>query len=246
MDISVILPTHNEKENVSVLLWALDKVLKGKSAEVIVVDDGSTDGTEKICKQIAPHLKIPIGVFARKEKHGLGNAYKKGVSHATGKYILIMDADLSHDPREIPSMVEKMQETDAGVVVGSRYIKDGGVCNWPLFRRLTSRGANILAQAFTGKTVSDMTNSYRLYKSNVLRSALNDVESEGFSFQMEVLFRCQSPVSEVPAKFYERNYGTSKLSPKEYLNFLETGARILLTRAARAARSAIYAEDEIF
>ncbi|KAI5189812.1 dolichol-phosphate mannosyltransferase [Nematocida sp. AWRm77] len=248
MEISIVLPTHNEKSNALLLVHCIDKVMKDTACEIIIVDDGSTDGTSEACSALQPRIKCPLKVLTRPTKLGLGSAYKRGVEHTSGKYVVFMDADLSHDPRDIPRLLQKIssRNTCAGVVLGSRYRAHGGVSAWPLFRRVTSRGANMLARLFTGKQNTDMTNSFRIYKTDVLKSGIKSVRSTGFSYQMEILYRCNAPVEEIPVKFHERVHGHSKLGPLEYVQFLKWGVLMLLERAAASLSTSIYEKEEIF
>ncbi|KAI5180997.1 dolichol-phosphate mannosyltransferase [Nematocida sp. AWRm80] len=234
MEVSILVPTHNERENAKVLIYSVHMLLKDTKYEIIIIDDGSTDNTAAECNRLATRLNASVQVLERKEKLGLGNAYKRGIEYASGKYIVIMDADLSHDPREIPKLLQKIKETNTEIIIGSRYTKGGAVSNWPLFRRLTSQGANILAQIFTGIQTSDLTNSYRIYKRDILVSSIKMVLSSGFAYQMEVLYRCNTTIKEHPVHFHEREYGVSKLSLKEYTHFLYWGSFILLTRMTKA------------
>ncbi|KAI5171760.1 dolichol-phosphate mannosyltransferase [Nematocida sp. LUAm3] len=240
MELSIILPTHNERENASLLIYALSKILEQVEHEVILVDDGSTDGTAKACRDISKICGSSLTVVERPEKLGLGNAYKRGLEEASGKYILLMDADLSHDPRDIPRLLKKLKETHASICIGSRYLKEGGVCNWSIFRRLTSRGANLLARIFTGLPCADMTNSYRIYKKDVLKCGIRSVGASGFAYQMEILYRCNATIAEIPVVFYERLSGVSKLSYKEYLHFLIRGTVILLDRFDLFIKKVLY------
>ncbi|KAH9386355.1 dolichol-phosphate mannosyltransferase [Nematocida major] len=235
MELSIIIPTHNERGSAPLLVYLISEVLLGTEYEIIVVDDGSTDGTADACREIVRARGVQAQILVRAEKHGLGNAYKRGAEHAQGKYVLILDADLSHDPREIPRFMQKAKETGADVVIGSRYTGEGGTCNWPFFRKLTSQGANILAHIFTGKASTDMTNSYRLYKRDVLACAINSVKAQGFAYQMEVLHHCGKRVQEIPIKFYERQAGCSKLSAREYAQFLVWGSALMASRCIKQA-----------
>lgn len=244
MELSIVLPTHNEKGNAPLLIYLIEKILKGVKYEIVVVDDGSTDGTADACKAVMSRLNITGSVLIRKEKMGLGNAYKRGVEHAMGDYVVILDADLSHDPREIPNLLKKIKETGAGIVVGSRYRKCGGTCNWPFTRKVTSQGANILAHIFTGKSVTDMTNSYRIYKRDTINYAIRNVKASGFAYQMEILYHSNKHIEEIPVKFYERVSGQSKLSFKEYIQFLVWGSSLLAVRMSSALHRVLL-EDAI-
>ncbi|KAI5132439.1 dolichol-phosphate mannosyltransferase [Nematocida ausubeli] len=240
MELSIIIPTHNEKDNAPLLMYLISEVLKAVQYEIIIVDDGSSDGTSAACTAIADKLGITAQVLTRKEKLGLGNAYKRGLEHASGDYVVILDSDLSHDPREILRLLKKIKETRAGVVIGSRYTGEGGTCNWPFSRKMTSQGANILAYIFTGKRNSDMTNSYRIYKRDVINYAIRNVKAQGFAYQMEILYHCHQKIDEIPICFYERLSGYSKLSGKEYAQFLRWGCTLLAMRARDFVQKAVY------
>ncbi|KAI5188796.1 dolichol-phosphate mannosyltransferase [Nematocida minor] len=242
MELSIIIPTHNEKSNAPLLMHLISKVLKGVAYEVIIVDDGSTDGTADLCSKVAEKTGIEAQILVRDRKMGLGNAYKRGVSHAKGSYIVILDADLSHDPREIPNLLRKIKDTQAGIVIGSRYREGGGTCNWPFLRKLTSQGANILAHIFTGKQNTDMTNSYRIYKKDIITYAIQNVQAQGFAYQMEILFHCSKKIEEIPIKFYERLSGRSKLSVNEYAQFLLWGSSLLAKRVKNSTQELLYSE----
>lgn len=240
MDLSIVIPTHNERENVSLLIYLIDKLLANESCEVLVVDDGSTDGTANACKKLAGIVKCKLRIFVRDRKLGLGNAYKRGVAHATGKFVILMDADLSHDPRDIPRLLAKIRESRAGIVIGSRYMNGGGMSNWPFPRKVVSKGANLLARIFTGRAQSDMTNSYRIYRRDVLRAGIQNVRASGFAYQMDILFRCNTQIDELPVCFYERACGCSKLCVKEYFEFLAWGSLMLIERAGSFMQERLY------
>ncbi|EIJ87274.1 dolichol-phosphate mannosyltransferase [Nematocida parisii] len=240
MKLSIIIPTHNEKDNAPLLMFLISEVLKDVEYEIIIVDDGSTDGTSDACNEVLNKLGINGKVLTRKEKLGLGNAYKRGLEHTTGDYIVILDSDLSHDPREIPNLIKKMKNTKAGIVIGSRYTGEGGMSNWPFSRKLTSQGANILAYIFTGKKNTDMTNSYRIYKKDIIHYAIQSVKASGFAYQMEILYHCPQKIEEIPTCFYERLTGYSKLSGNEYAQFLLWGGTLLASRAMSYVKDLIY------
>ncbi|KAI5186316.1 dolichol-phosphate mannosyltransferase [Nematocida homosporus] len=230
MELSIVLPTHNERDNAPLLMYALKVALKGIKYEIVLVDDGSSDGTAAACQALAQIVDIPLVVLERPDKLGLGNAYKRGVDEAKGAYIAIMDADLSHDPRDLPKLLSEIKRTKATVCIGSRYCPAGGVANWPLLRRITSRGANILARIFTGLSCSDMTNSYRVYRRDFLYHSIRQVGAAGFAYQMEILYRIKGRLVELPVQFHDRAAGHSKLAAREYIHFLVRGTSILLGR----------------
>ena len=147
-----------------------------------------------------------------------------GIKHASGNFIIIMDADLSHHPKYIPDMIAKQKEGDYDIVCGSRYRAGGGVAGWPLKRKLISRGANVLTNVFLDTVDStDVTGSFRLYKRDVLDKVISASKSKGYVFQMEMVMRARSmgyTVAEVPITFVERLHGDSKMGFTELPQFL--------------------------
>ncbi|CAM8972254.1 unnamed protein product [Rhodiola kirilowii] len=159
---SIIVPTYNERLNIALIVYLIFKHLKDVEFEVIVVDDGSPDGTQEIVKQLQQvYGEDRILLRARPKKLGLGTAYAHGLKHASGNFVVIMDADLSHHPKYLPAFIKKQAETGASIVTGTRYVKGGGVHGWTLMRKLTSRGANVLAHTLLWPGVSDLTGSFR-------------------------------------------------------------------------------------
>ena len=230
---SVILPTYNEKENLPIIFYLLHKMFtkEGLDFEVVVVDDSSPDGT----LQVAQALKKSYGhvtIVSRKGKLGLGSAYSAGLAASKGRRVILMDADLSHHPNVIPSMIHKMKETDCDIVTGTRYAKGGGVAGWDLKRKITSKGANILADVLLNPGVSDLTGSFRLYKRNAIAKILPLVQSTGYAFQMEIVVlakKMNSTIEEVPISFVDRLYGESKLGPREIVLYLKGLLHLFLT-----------------
>jgi dolichol-phosphate mannosyltransferase len=186
---------------------------------VIIVDDGSPDGTQQVAQQlIKAYGPLRILLKPRAGKLGLGTAYVHGLQFATGNFVIIMDADFSHHPKFIAEMVAKQKEKNYDIVTGTRYAGDGGVYGWDLKRKLISRGANLFADTVLRPGVSDLTGSFRLYKKPVLDRAIRTVESKGYSFQMELMVRAKAmgySVAEVPISFVDRVYGDSKLGGDE-------------------------------
>lgn len=192
--------------------------------EIIIVDDGSPDGTQTIAKQLinaygANHIKL----HPRAGKLGLGTAYVHGLQYATGNFVIIMDADFSHHPKFLPTMIAKQKEGDYDIVTGTRYAGNGGVYGWDLKRKLVSRGANLFADTVLQPGVSDLTGSFRLYRKAVLQEVITRTESKGYSFQMEMMVRAKGmgfKVAEVPITFVDRLYGESKLGGDEIVGYL--------------------------
>lgn len=197
--------------------------------EVIIVDDGSPDGTQEVAKQLQKVWGTDhIILKPRAGKLGLGTAYVHGLQFATGNFVIIMDADFSHHPKYIPKMIEIQKESNADIVTGTRYAKrgdlKGGVYGWDLIRKFTSRGANLIADVMLMPGVSDLTGSFRLYKKSVLEKVITSTESKGYSFQMEMMVRAKAlgyKVEECPITFVDRLYGDSKLGGDEIVGYLK-------------------------
>jgi len=168
----------------------------------------------------------------RPGKLGLGTAYIHGLQHACGDYIIIMDADLSHHPKYIPEMIRKQAATGADIISGTRYAPGGGVYGWNFKRKLTSRGANTLAQALLQPGISDLTGSFRLYRKGCLQRLMRQCKSKGYAFQMEIAVRARRmglSIGEVPIVFVDRVYGASKLGGAEIAMYLKGLAHLFFT-----------------
>lgn len=224
---SIILPTYNEKKNLPILVYLLDKTFKQEKInwEVIIVDDNSPDGTQEVAKKLIDIFGPEhIQLRARAGKLGLGTAYVHGLQFVTGNYVIIMDADFSHHPEAIPQFIAKQKSENFDIVTGTRYAGDGGVFGWDLKRKLVSRGANFLAATVLRPHVSDLTGSFRLYKKDVLAKIISETKSKGYVFQMEMMVRAKAlgfTVGEVPINFVDRLYGESKLGGDEIVQYLK-------------------------
>ncbi|RWS06648.1 putative dolichol-phosphate mannosyltransferase-like protein [Dinothrombium tinctorium] len=222
---SILLPTYNERENLPIIIWLLVKYMNESNLdfEVIVIDDGSPDGTLNVAKQLQSiYGEDKIVLRPREKKLGLGTAYIHGIKHSTGNFIVIMDADLSHHPKFIPQFISKQKATNADIVTGTRYAGDGGVYGWDLKRKFISRGANFLTQILLWPGVSDITGSFRLYRKDVLSKLIEHCTSKGYVFQMEMIVRAKKfgfKIEEVPISFVDRFYGESKLGGSEIVQF---------------------------
>ncbi|KAK6622401.1 dolichol-P-mannose synthesis [Polyplax serrata] len=224
---SILLPTYNERENLPIIIWLIVKYMdEGKyDYEIIVIDDGSPDGTLEVAKQLQQIFGTDkIVLRPREKKLGLGTAYVHGMKHSTGDFIVIMDADLSHHPKFIPQFIELQKSQNFDIVTGTRYKGHGGVSGWDFKRKLVSRGANFLTQILLNPGVSDLTGSFRLYKKSVLEKLVDSCVSKGFVFQMEMIIRARQnnfTVGEVPISFIDRVYGESKLGGTEIVQFVK-------------------------
>lgn len=211
----VIVPTYNERENISRIIQAV--LEKDERLEILVVDDGSPDGTAAIVEALAAQ-NDRVHLLKRPKKMGLGTAYLAGfrwsLSHEYA-YTFEMDADFSHDPAHLPEFLRAIETAD--VVLGSRY-RDGRVTvvNWPMGRLLLSYFANVYARMVTGLPLWDATGGFKCYRRAVLESIdLDDVRSNGYAFQIETSFRAWKRgfrIVEIPIVFVDRTEGTSKMS----------------------------------
>ncbi|HID93912.1 MAG TPA: polyprenol monophosphomannose synthase [bacterium (Candidatus Stahlbacteria)] len=210
----VIIPTYNEIENIGTVL---EEVLSlSPDIDILVIDDNSQDGTGKYVDEFSKK-KRRVSIIHRERKLGLGTAYKLGFQYAIDKkydYIFEMDADLSHNPKDIPRFLEKIKNCD--LVIGSRYKNGVSVVNWPMSRLLLSYFANIYARIITGVPVRDLTAGFKCYKREVLEAMdLKKIESDGYGFQIETVFWAYKKgftVEEIPIIFVDRTEGTSKMS----------------------------------
>lgn len=214
MEKLVIIPTYNERENIEPIL---DRVLaQPHGLEVLVVDDGSPDGTGDLVE--ARSRKDPrVHVLRRPGKMGLGSAYRDGFRYALdqgAQYIFEMDADFSHDPDSIGEFLKNAQEVD--VVLGSRYLHGVTVVNWPLSRLILSYCANRYTRIVTGLPVNDATGGFKCFRRRALEGVrLDRVQSDGYAFQIEMSFKCWKrgfTIREIPILFVDRRAGVSKMN----------------------------------
>lgn len=221
--ISIILPTYNERENLPIITWLLFKHLEDIEFEIIIIEDGSQDGTLDMAKQLQDiYGTEKIIILNRGKKLGLGTAYKAGVELANGDHVILMDADLSHHPKYIPKFIEKAAEGKFDIVTGTRYAGCGGVYGWDFKRKLISCGANTLTQMALGPSVSDLTGSFRLYRKTALKKLMGMSRSKGYAFQMEIIVLAEQmgyKIGEVPISFVDRVYGESKMGLEEIVRF---------------------------
>jgi dolichol-phosphate mannosyltransferase len=210
----VVLPTYNEAANIEEVLRRTRRALP--EASVLVVDDGSPDGTADRAEALAGELGS-IDVMRRFRPTGLGDAYRAGFAWGLERNVAVlveMDSDLSHDPAALPLLVGAL--ADADLAIGSRYVPGGSVPRWAWYRRLLSRGGNLYSAVLLGVPVRDMTSGFRAYRAEVVQAlGLEQVRAEGYGFQIEMTYRAAqvgARICEVPIRFVEREHGESKMS----------------------------------
>lgn len=226
----IIVPTYNEKENLRPLVEQL--LTQPLDLGVIVVDDGSPDGTGEIADALAAAHDGRVHVIHRAGKLGLGTAYIAGFRQALAEgvdFIVTMDADFSHPPDKIPELVAKAQQ-GYDLVIGSRYVPGGQAVECTLPRKMLSWGANAFARTLLGLKAHDTTAGFRCYRRETLASiALDEILSDGYSFLVEMLYKVQGQgwrVGEVPIIFHNRRQGVSKISRAEITKALTTVLRL--------------------
>ena len=213
----IVLPTYQEAENIERVL----RLVRGAvpAADVLVVDDGSPDGTADLADRVGAELGA-ISVLRRPGKAGLGSAYRAGFRQglADGHDVLVeMDSDLSHDPEALPELLAALSD-DVALVVGSRYVPGGSIPDWSLHRRLLSRWGNRYAALLLGLDVRDATSGFRAYRSDAVgRLDLDRIRADGYGFQIEMAYRIARDggrIAEVPISFTDRVLGKSKMSSR--------------------------------
>lgn len=236
-NVLVVLPTYNEAGTIGEVLRRSRAALA--EAQILVVDDGSPDGTADLADAVAAELG-GIDVMRRKARAGLGDAYRAGFAWGMerGAEVLVqMDSDLSHDPDVLPDLVAALDDHD--MVIGSRYVPGGSIPAWGWHRRLLSKGGNVYSSRLLGLAIKDMTSGYRAYRRSVLELIdLDSLHADGYGFQIEVVFRAAQAgarIAEVPICFVDRQAGVSKMTTS-----IITEALGLVTRwgAARLVRAA--------
>jgi len=212
----VVIPTYNERDNIVRLSGEI--LAQHPDLQILFVDDNSPDGTGKLADELAAE-NGRISVIHRSGKLGLGSAYRAGFKAALaagGDYLIEMDADFSHSPTVLPVFLEAVQNAD--LVVGSRYLNGVSVVNWPIRRLMLSYFASVYTRFVTGLKVKDCTSGFKCFRRSVIESFdLDSVKSDGYSFQIEMNYRCMEKgfrIVEVPIIFIDRHAGTSKMSGK--------------------------------
>ena len=245
MNALVIVPTYNERENLPQLAPAI--LGQSDAFHLLLVDDNSPDGTGQIADDLAA-ADPRVHVIHRDGKRGLGTAYVAGFKWALERgfeYVFEMDADFSHDPADLPRLIDGAKRS--GVAVGSRWVAGGGTENWSVLRTLISRGGSIYAKLILGVPVNDLTSGFKCFSSSVLRKLdLDSLGSNGYAFQVEVNYRCHRlgyHIVEVPIRFVDRRVGKSKMSSGIVIEAMGVVWKLRLWgTAAAAAPSAKYSK----
>ena len=217
MEKLVIIPTYNEQENIGNILAAVFDLQQ--SFHVLVIDDGSPDGTAQIVKELQPKYNGQLFLEERTGKLGLGTAYIHGFKWALAKgynFIFEIDADFSHNPKDLSRLYDACKKDGADVAVGSRYVSEGGVVNWPWDRIALSKGASLYTRMITWMPIKDPTAGFVCYKREVLEAMnLDAIAFVGYAFQIEMKYRAWKlgfTIKEVPITFIDRTEGTSKMT----------------------------------
>lgn len=216
-DSVIIIPTYNERENIENIIraiFSLEKVF-----HVLIIDDGSPDGTADIVKHLQDEFYEELHILQRPKKMGLGTAYISGFKWALERqydYIFEMDADFSHDPKDLPKLYKACSEEGGDVAIGSRYVTGVNVVNWPMGRVLMSYFASKYVRVITGMPIHDTTAGFKCYRRKVLETIdLDNIHFRGYAFQIEMKFtayKCGFKIVEVPVIFVNRVKGTSKMN----------------------------------
>jgi dolichol-phosphate mannosyltransferase len=225
MDLSIIIPTYNEKENIQNLLERIYNEFKKNNihGEVIVVDDGSPDGTGEIVENLKKNYKT-LQCIHRQNKLGLSSAVLKGFSVSKSEILGVMDSDLSHPPEKINLMYQTIKKDNFDLVIGSRYIKEGKIVGWNLYRKGLSKGVTLLARIFTN--VKDPMAGYFFIKKKCLEGV--DLNSKGFKILLEILIKAKyNRVKEIPIIFINRTKGKSKAGMIEIIYYFGNLIRYL-------------------
>ncbi|MFA6778517.1 MAG: polyprenol monophosphomannose synthase [Paludibacteraceae bacterium] len=213
----VIIPTYNEKENIESIIKAVFSL--PKDFHILIIDDGSPDGTASIVKNLQSEFTNRLHIIEREGKQGLGTAYITGFKWALKngyEYIFEMDADFSHNPQDLLKLHKACSEEGADLSIGSRYVTGVNVVNWPIGRVLMSYFASIYVQIITGMKIADTTAGFKCYRREVLETIhLDNIKFKGYAFQIEMkytTYKCGFNIKEVPIIFINRVLGVSKMN----------------------------------
>lgn len=228
----IVIPTYNESENIERLIRSIF-ALRIPGLEILVVDDASPDGTARIVQKLQDTFDIHL--LQREGKLGIGSAYIAGFKKALSlgaDLIFEMDADFSHDPHDLPQMIQKAK--DADLVIGSRKIKGGNIIGWGLTRKLMSNGAMWFSRTILSLKTKDVTAGFRCFRRSVLETLnLDAIHSNGYAFQEELLYKTEQAgfsVAEIPVTFVDRQEGKSKLSKKDIWEFFLVMLKLKFTK----------------
>lgn len=231
----VVIPTYNERQNLAALVEAL---LRIPDVRLLVVDDGSPDGTGEEAERLAAASAGRLSVLHRSGLRGLGRSYIDGFRralHDGATHIVQMDADFSHDPADVPRLLRESESAD--LVLGSRYVPGGELHNWPMHRLLLSEFANVYVRAITRMPIRDCTSGFRCWRRDLLRRIpLAAIVSEGYAFQVELAWeahRAGGRIAEIPIHFVERREGVSKMSGRVIAESVLLPWRLALRPRAR-------------
>jgi dolichol-phosphate mannosyltransferase len=254
LDKLVVIPTYNEKENITTILHAIFNMNEG--FHVLVIDDGSPDGTAQIVKDLQKIFTEKLFIEERKGKLGLGTAYIHGFKWAIAnnyQFIFEMDADFSHNPADLPRLFHACKHEGADLAIGSRYVKEGGVVNWPKNRIALSKGASLYTRIITWMPIKDPTAGFMCYKKEVLETInLDEIRFVGYAFQIEMKFAAWKlgfKLKEVPIIFQDRTIGVSKMNnsivKEGILGVLKLRWHSLFTKYRKRVKKADLLKDQL-
>jgi len=229
-EISIIIPTYNESENIIRILKSIEEHLpKDITAEAVVVDDNSPDGTGKIVEDYINDGQNKVGytvdVIHRKTKSGLSSAILDGIKHSSGETVVVMDSDFSHPPKIIPRLIEEMENPKCDIVIASRFVPGGGIDGWSTKRKLISKTATGIAKAGLGVNESDPMSGFFAFKRKILEGIKFD--AIGYKMLLEILVKTKdAKVKEIPYTFTNRMYGSSKLDSSTMLDYVKSVWRL--------------------
>ncbi len=237
-EVSIIIPTYNESENIIQVLKSIgEHIPKDIATEAIVVDDNSPDGTGKVVEDYINDAQnktgYTIGVIHRKTKSGLSSAILDGIQHSSGETVVVMDSDFSHPPKIIPQLIEEMENSKCDIVIASRFVPGGGIDGWSTKRKLISKTATGIAKAGLGVNESDPMSGFFAFKRKILEGIKFD--AIGYKMLLEILVKTKdAKVKEIPYTFTNRMYGSSKLDSSTMLDYVKSVWR--LYRYGRTAK----------